>query len=180
MEQHKLNNPTALHQLRQRAEAALQQTPAGVIESPERDPQRLLHEIQVHQAELAIQNEELRRQQIELAAARDKYAALYEFAPVGYMTLDARGTILEANLTAATLLRVPRGSLVGTPLTRWIARDDQDAFYLHRRRVFETPTTQTCDLRLQRLDGTVLVAHLESCSIAGEGGPLNWPPYTSS
>jgi PAS domain S-box-containing protein len=171
MEQHKSNRPTALHQLRQQAEAALQQTPAGVIESPERDPQRLLHELQVHQAELAIQNEELRRQQRELAAARDKYAALYEFAPVGYMTLDARGMILEANLTAATLLGVPRGSLVGTPLTRWIARDDQDAFYLHRRQVFETPTTQNCDLRLQRRGETVCVAHLESCSIAGEAGP---------
>ena len=62
MRQHKLDDPTALHQLRQQAEAALQQTPAGVIESPERDPQRLLYELQVHQAELAIQNEELRRQ----------------------------------------------------------------------------------------------------------------------
>jgi signal transduction histidine kinase len=79
--------------------------------------------------------------------------------------------ILEANLTAATLLGVPRGSLVGTPLMRWIVRDDQDAFYLYRRKVFETSTTQTCDLRLRRLNGTVLVAHLESCTIAGEVGP---------
>jgi PAS domain S-box-containing protein len=176
MRQHRVDDPIALHQLRQQAEAALQQAPPGVIESPERDPQRLLYELQVHQAELAIQNEELRRQQLELTAARDKYAALYEFAPVGYVTLDARGTILEANPTAATLLGVPRGSLVGTPLAGWIARDDQDAFYFYRRQVFETHTTQTCNLRLQRLDATVLVAHLESCTLAGNGGPLNWPP----
>jgi signal transduction histidine kinase len=56
-------------------------------------------------------------------------------------------------------------------LTHFIARDDQDAFYLHRRQVFETHSTQTCDLRMQRPDGTVCVVHLESCRIAGQGGP---------
>jgi PAS domain S-box-containing protein len=170
MRQHRSDDSTALHQLRQRAEAALQQTPQGVIEPPEGDPQRLLYELQLHQAELAIQNEELRQRQIELTAARDTYAALYDFAPVGYVTLDPRGTILEANLTAATLLGVPRSMLVGIPLAHRIARDDQDAFYIHRYRVFETHTTQTCDLRLQRPDGTVVVAHLESCAIAVEAG----------
>jgi signal transduction histidine kinase len=92
------------------------------------------------------------------------------------MTLDTGGAILEANLTAATLLGVPRRILVGTPLTRCIARDDQDTFYFHRYQVFETHTTQTCDLHLQRPDGTVFVAHLESCIIAGEGAPLHWRP----
>jgi len=176
MRQHTSNDLTALHQLRQQAEAALQQMPSGVIESPEEDLQRLIYELQVHQAELAIQNEELRRRQIELAAARDKYAALYDFAPVGYVTLDTRGTILEANLTAATLLGVPKRILVSTPLARYIVRDDQDAFYFHRRQVFETHVTQTCDLHLQRPDGTVFVVHLESWTIAGEGAPLNWRP----
>jgi PAS domain S-box-containing protein len=174
--QHTSDDPTALHHLRQQAEVALQQTPPGVIEYSEGDPQRLLYELQVHQAELVIQNEELRRQHLELTTARDKYTALYEFAPVGYVTLDARGTILEANLMAATLLGVPRSSLVGTPLTRCIARDDQDTFYFHRIQVFETQTTQTCDLHLQRPDGTGCMVHLESCTLAGEGGPLNWPP----
>jgi PAS domain S-box-containing protein len=131
----------------------------------------LLYELQLHQAELAIQNEELRQRQIELTAARDTYAALYDFAPVGYVTLDPRGTILEANLAAATLLGVPRSMLVGIPLAHRIARDDQDAFYFHRYRVFETHTAQTCDLRLRRPDGTVVVAHLESCAIAVEAGP---------
>jgi len=171
MRQSRSGYPATLHALRQRAEAALQQTPPGVIESPEGDPQRLLYELQLHQAELAIQNEELRQRQIEITAAHDKYAALYDFAPVGYVTLDARGTILEANLTATTLSGVPRSMLVGIPLAHRIARDDQDTFYFHRRRVFETHTAQTCDLRLQRPDGTVCVAHLESCAIAGEAGP---------
>jgi PAS domain S-box-containing protein len=136
----------------------------------------LLYELQVHQAELEIQNEELRRHQLELATTRDKYAALYDFAPVGYLTLDARGTVLEANLTAATLLGVPRGVLLGTPLARFIVRDDQDVFYFHRGQVFEAHITQTCDLRLRRSDGTVFVAHLESCALSGEGAPLNWRP----
>ena len=176
MRQHRSDDPAALHQLRQQAEAALQQTPLGGSESPERDPRRLLHELQVHQAELEIQNEALRQQQLDLIAARDKYTALYDFAPIGYVTLDPSGTILEANLTATWLLGVPRNKLVGLPLSRFITRDDQDAFYFHRRQVFETHVTQTCDLHLQRPDGTVFVAHLESCIIAGEGAPLHWRP----
>jgi PAS domain S-box-containing protein len=173
MRQHRSDDSPVLHQLRQRAEAALQQTPLEVIESPEGDPRRLLHELQVHQAELEIQNEELRRQQLELIAARDKYTALYDFAPVGYVTLDARGTILVANLTATWLLGVPRSELVGLPLSRFIVRDDQDAFYFHRRGVFGTHTTQTCDLRMQRPDGAAYVVHLESCPIAGETEPAH-------
>jgi PAS domain S-box-containing protein len=119
---------------------------------------------------LEIQNEELRHHQAELHTARDRYAALYELAPVGYLTLDATGTILTANLTAATLLGTLRSDLHGTMLTRFIARDDQDTFYLYRRQVVETGTTQTCDLRMQRPDGTAFVTCLESRRIPEEHG----------
>ena len=93
----------------------------------------MLHELRVHQIELEMQNEELRRAQAELDAARARYFDLYDLAPVGYCTLSEQGLILEANLTAATLLGVARGALVKQPFTRFILKEDQDIYYLHRK-----------------------------------------------
>jgi len=76
------------------------------------DAQRVLHDLQVHQIELELQNEELRQAQDALEASRARYFDLYDLAPVGYFTLDEGGLILEANLTGATLLGVSRGALV--------------------------------------------------------------------
>jgi PAS domain S-box-containing protein len=148
--------------LRQQAEAVLRNQPHNTANAYVLDPQLLVQELQVHEVELQLQNEELRRSQQELQRARDQYAMLYDFAPSGYLTLDAAGTIVAANLTAATMLGVTRAALVGTPLSRFLVRDDQDSLYLHRRQVFEVDTLETCDLRLQRPDGTVLVVSLQS------------------
>ena len=112
--------------------------------------QQLLHELRVHQIELEMQNEELRRVQAELEASRARYFDLYDFAPVGYLTLSEKGLILEANVTAATLLGVGRGALVKQPLTRFILPEDQDIYYRHRKKLFETREPQTCELRMLR------------------------------
>ncbi len=71
---------------------------------PVKDVQQLVHELQVHQIELEMQNDELRRTQVELEAARDRYVDLYDFSPAGHLTLDMHGKIVEANLRAGTLL----------------------------------------------------------------------------
>jgi PAS domain S-box-containing protein len=121
-----------------------------------------LHELRVHQIELEMQNEELRRTQVELDGARVRYFDLFDLAPVGYVTLSEKGLILDANLTAATLLGVARGELVEQPVTRFIHREDQDVYYHHRKQLFETGEPQSCDLRMIKKDGTTFWAHLEA------------------
>lgn len=93
------------------------------------DASRLAHELHVHQAELESQNEELRRTQSALAAARDRYLDLYEYAPVGYLTLDEQGTVQESNLTAAVMLGRERGALRGRPFARHLQGPDADRWH---------------------------------------------------
>lgn len=149
--------------LRRRAEERARATKAQDPESlsPE-ESERLLHELRVHQIELEVQNEELRRTQEALEASRARYFDLYDLAPVGYFTLGEHGSILEANLTAATLLGLPKSFLNKTPLTRYILPDDQDIFYLHRKRLFETGEPQVFEIRMMRLDGTRFWTRVEA------------------
>ncbi|MEN6331323.1 MAG: PAS and helix-turn-helix domain-containing protein [Smithella sp.] len=136
--------------------------------SPE-DARFLLHELRVHQIELMMQNEELRRAQEELEASRARYFDLYDLAPVGYCTLSEKGIILEANLTAATMLGVARGILVNKPITRFIFKEDQDIYYLYRKQLFEMDVTQTCEIRMLRQDGTSFWVLL-SATLAHDAG----------
>ena len=128
----------------------------------------LVHELQTHQVELELQNDELRRAQEELAASRDRYADLYDFAPVGYLTIGEKGLVQEANLTSAELLCMDRGALLGQPLSRFILPADQDVYYRHRREALASAQVQSCELRLRQGGDRTLWARLESVS-AGEG-----------
>ena len=132
--------------------------------SPE-EKQQLVHELQVHQIELEMQNEELRRAQAELAQSRDRFNHLYDFAPVGYVTLDPDGTVLEANLTLATMLGVERSQLVGGKFTRFVARESQDALYLHQHAMLGDDAQKACDLSLRRPDRRTFAARMETISI---------------
>ena len=137
--------------------------------SPE-DARFLLHELRVHQIELMMQNEELRRAQLELEASRARYFDLYDLAPVGYCNLSEKGIILKANLTAATILGVARGALVNKPITRFILKDDQDIYYLYRKQLLETGVTQTCEIRMLRHDGASFCAMLSTTAVHDAGG----------
>ncbi len=110
----------------------------------------LLHELEVHQIELEMQNEELRSTQDELAVSHARYFDLYDLAPVGYLTLSEKGLILEANLAAANLLGLERSQFVNQPVTRFIVPDDQDIYYLQRKRLSATLQPQVCELRMLR------------------------------
>ena len=158
--------------LRRRAEEKARATGTRDLSSlsPE-ETARLLHELQVHQIELEMQNEELRRSQEELEASRARYFDLYDLAPAGYVTLSEHSSILEGNLTAATLLGLPKSSMTKTPLTRYILPDDQDTFYRHRKRLFETGEPQVFEIRVMRSDGVRLWVRMEAHAAQdGENG----------
>jgi len=136
--------------LRKRAEERLQKQSSDLGVLAPKESWLMLHELRVHQIELEMQNEELRRTQIELEASRARYFDLYNLAPVGYMTLSEQGLILEANLTAANLLGVDRSRLVKKPVTHFIVPEDEDVYYLHRKHLFETGARQVCEIRFRR------------------------------
>ncbi|HXV42468.1 MAG TPA: PAS domain-containing protein, partial [Anaerolineae bacterium] len=136
--------------LRQQAEEILRDQPANLADLSAADIQALIHNLQVHQLELELQNEELRRAQLDLQAARDRYADLYNFAPVGYFTLDANGAIVEANLTGAALLNVTRSALIGTLLARFVAKEDRDKYAVYHVGLETGEALQTTELRLIR------------------------------
>jgi signal transduction histidine kinase len=96
---------------------------------------RLSHELQVHQAELESQNEELRRAYSALATARDRYLDLYQHSPVGYITLDERGCVRESNHTASVMLGLQSQALNGTFLSRYLLPSDADRWHLYLQRV---------------------------------------------
>lgn len=151
--------------LRTRAEQRARETAADPSAEARRrsaEESRLVHDLQVHQIELEMQNDELRRSEADLEASRARYFDLYNVAPVGYVTISEAGLILEANLTAATLLGITRGALVKQPFTRFLVAEDQDSYYLHRKRLFATGTPQMLDIRMRRKDGTHFWARIEA------------------
>jgi PAS domain S-box-containing protein len=150
-------------ELRQQAEAVAWSRDAQAQHSlSAEEARRLLHELQVHQIELEMQNDELRQAQAELEVSRARYFELYDLAPVGYVQLSERGLILEANLTLATLLGMDRNSLVQQPLTRFVIFEDRDIFTQHSRQLFATGTPQACELRFRRPGAPFFWARLEA------------------
>jgi len=155
--------------LRQRAEDALQGRPVDLAGLSPHDVQSLLHELQVHQVELSLQNEELRRVQLDLENARDRFSDLYNSAPVGFCTLDRKGRILEANQTLAVLLGVEHRALTQTTLSNFVTRADQDVYYLHRRRTFDTRQRQIREIGMVKPTGERWFARMESGMALGDG-----------
>jgi diguanylate cyclase (GGDEF)-like protein/PAS domain S-box-containing protein len=133
------------------------------------ETRHVLHELQVQQIELEMQNEELRRAQRELDAAHLRYFELYDIAPVAYCSLDVQGVITHANLTAAAQLGCARSELLQQRLSRFIVPDDQDSFYLLHRKLLQNREPMSCELRLLRGDGTHYWAHLVAMAAFDEG-----------
>jgi diguanylate cyclase (GGDEF)-like protein/PAS domain S-box-containing protein len=132
----------------------------------------LVHELEVHQIELELQNEELQVTQRQLEEALTRYRNLYDLAPVGYATLGPDGRVINANLTLAEMLRTGRETLVGSNLHAWVARDQQDQFFSHLRATFrDTSRRQRCEIELCRVEGGHFLAQFESISRGSENRP---------
>ena len=159
----KKSGSPAPDELRSRAEKRLGETSARATPAEamgQQDLERLVRELQVHQVELEMQNEELARARDETAALHERYLDLYDFAPVGYLTLDAGGMIREANLAGASLLGVPRGELAGRRLTLFLAPESRPAFADLLARVISGQHGFTCDASLERKGGETVHLHL--------------------
>ncbi len=168
----KSDESTKFTGLRRQAEKLLRTTKRDVAAMPGKDVQQLVHELQVHQIELEMQNEELRRAQVELEAAHDRYVDLYDFSPAGHLTLDRHGKIVKANLRAGTLLGVNRKELIRQPLARFIAAEDAGTFHRHCREVLERGTRLTCEVPLRKEAGASRWVYLESLAVHDESGRI--------
>jgi PAS domain S-box-containing protein len=113
------------------------------------DATRLLHDLQVHQIELEMQNRELRETHGELESSRNRYADLYDFAPMAYFTLDERGLVHELNLSAANLLGLERDRIVGRPLTSAMKFSDPAAFWRHLGRCAASQSATVTEFHVQ-------------------------------
>jgi len=173
MKTQKIVKPLDSAALRRRAEKKVATGRAALREDlSSDDPWRIVHELQVHQIELEMQNRELLRARQNLEASQARYWDLYEFAPMGYLTLTEPGLILEANLTAAALLRVDRAGLIRQSLARFILPEDR-AIYRQFQGLPAAPgSSPVCEVRMVRTDGVAFWARLEAAvSSSPNGGP---------
>jgi PAS domain S-box-containing protein len=153
---------------RKRAENIL--TEKGVASISPADAERLVQELQMHQIELEMQNEELKRAQTEIAESREKYVGLYDFAPVGYFSFDRKGVIAEANLTGASLVGVERTRLIGRPFSLFVSPQYRDIFFTHCRKAHQTAQLERCELLIQRKGRSPVPVLMESVIGAGTTG----------
>jgi PAS domain S-box-containing protein len=133
------------------------------------ESQRLMHELQVHQIELELQNEELQGARAELEAGLARYSDLYDFAPIGYLTLDSSGAIHRVNLTGARLLGRERARLAGMRFGVLVSPDSRPAFNTLLKEVFESQSKRACDLELWPEQSAPIWVHMETV-VCDEGG----------
>jgi PAS domain S-box-containing protein len=163
-------------ELRRRAEARLrgQQRRRTAPPRTDADAQRLLHELQVHQVELEMQNAELQGARDQVEAMLEKYTDLYDFAPVGYFSIDEQGLILEVNLTGAALLGVERSRLINRRLQHFFGPTSRPIFLAFLEKVFAEPGKQVCEASLLNEDGTPFWVNLQAASAASLRGARKW------
>ena len=133
----------------------------------------LMHELLVHKVELEMQNEELRRAHTAMEEARDRYVELYEFSPVGYITINRNGMISEINLTGATMLGVDRGKLINRRFAKFVAAQNSDQWYSKFMSIMDHSKSDkyAFGLNMLRADGTVFFAHIDCLRKDSSGTP---------
>ena len=142
--------------------------------TPVVDAERALHELQVHQLELQMQNSELQESRDRIETLLEKYTDLYDFAPVAYFSLDDQGVILEVNLTGAALLGVDRSRLIKRRLSGFMAPASQSAYLAFLKRVFAGTGQSDCDLAMVKADDVGFWARFRGTSAISLHEPQNW------
>lgn len=132
----------------------------------------MVHELKVYQIELEMQNDELRRTQLELEQIKAKYFDIYDLAPEGYLIISEKGLVMESNLTAAVMFGESRNSFVKQRITKFIFNEDQDAYYSYRKNLFESMQPLECEVRMHKSDGSIFWGHMKSI-VVNEEGSLN-------
>jgi chemotaxis family two-component system sensor kinase Cph1 len=162
-----------VNDLRKRAEKKIPVSMENVGDISDMKVQKLVHELQVHQIELEMQNEALQKAQMELTESHRKYADLYDFAPVGYFTLDNKGHIIETNVTGADLLGSKKRSLIGQPFHRFIVTEYFSIFQSHLQKAVELRNIRICKLKLVKRDGGSFDALIETMAVINGEGRLD-------
>jgi PAS domain S-box-containing protein len=147
--------------LRQKAEALLLESDSSDRSSID-EHQAITHELQVHQIELQMQNDELLLIQDALEKSKQRYLNLYNKAPVGYFEINYDLSIQEVNATALKLLDGKHSDIIKKSITDFIFIDDQDIFYLFRKKLLNVDETHSCEIRMQKFDGRTFWAHIEA------------------
>jgi PAS domain S-box-containing protein len=166
------STPADAAELRTQAEGRMKERPRRSEargQPTAEDMQRLVHELQVHQIELELQNEELQDARAELEAGLERYSDLYDFAPIGYVTLDGDGTIGQVNLSGARLLGLERSRLVGARFGLFVSPEYRPAFNALLEKVFENQAKQVCDLTIGPEKSAPLWVHIEAV-VSDDGG----------
>src|SRR5665648_269571 len=156
--------------LRRRAQARLKSRTAGLEKISPEEALNLVQELHIHQVELEMQNEQLRQTQAELETALTRYTDLYDFAPVAYLTLDERGWVLEANLTASRLLGTERSRLLQQPLAPFIRPEDIKQFWAYLVAVVQGQAAPPLELTLQGKGGAEVAVQLDSLLVPDAAG----------
>jgi PAS domain S-box-containing protein len=169
---------TPTDDLQRLAETITRQTASRSLTDVEQIPPEAttpaLPDLQTPRIELEKKNEELRRMQAELEATRKRYLELYNQVPVGYISLNDQGLILEVNQTASGLLGVDRQSLVNQKFSQFVNTADQDVYYLLREHVIETGTSQVCEVRMDKKGGSAFWGSITASTTIGFDGAMGW------
>ncbi|GAU79830.1 GGDEF domain-containing protein [Fusibacter sp. 3D3] len=127
-----------------------------------REIDALFHELKVYQFELEMQNDELRRTQLELERIKARYFDIYDLAPEGYLIVSEKGLIIESNLTAALMFEESKHSLEKKRLSKYIAREDRGTYKDYLKQLFESKLTQECELRMVMGDRSSFWGYMKS------------------
>jgi PAS domain S-box-containing protein len=163
------NDDEKTSELRQRAEQKLQEQFVNGAEFSLEDAKKLIYELHVHQIELGLQNEELRSTQLALETSRHKYSDLYEFSPIGLLTLDNEEHIQEANLTFVKMMGIDREKLIKRHLSDFIDRSAQDTYHFFYQALRRTQKPKQCEILLLPVSYPPLVVRLDSIVLVQAG-----------